>query len=150
MKINEAKVYLSRIKVCDMHINDRLNEIERLKAIVMKITSALKDDAGGGRSGNQNKIGSCVSRLIDLEAELNAEIDAYINKRNEICEMLDGLENARQFDVLYKRYVLYEKWSRIAEEMGFTDVRGVYKLHGIALKNLNFLLKKHKKSGLGH
>lgn len=139
--MTDAKAYLKRIRLYDSHISNKTEELERLKAMVTKITQTLREDAGGG-SRSQDKVGDAVSRMVDLQAELNAEIDRYIDSKAEICNALNKIQKQRYFDVLYKRYVLFKTWQQIADEMGFSDERGVYKLHGRALQAFNKILCK--------
>lgn len=137
----DAKAYLKRIRLYDSHINNKIEELDRLRAMATKITQALRDDAGGG-SRAQDKIGNAVSRIVDLQVELNAEIDRYIDSRDEICKTLNQIQKQRYFDVLYKRYVLFKTWQQIADDMGYADVRNVYLLHGRALQAFNKILGK--------
>lgn len=141
--MTDAKVYLKRIRLYDSHINNKMEELERLKAMVTKITQTLREDAGGG-SRSQDKIGDAVSRMVDLQVELNAEIDRYIDSKAEICNALNKIQKQRYFDVLYKRYVLFKTWQQIADEMGYTDLRNVYRLHGRALLAFNRILCEEK------
>lgn len=141
--MTDAKAYLKRIRLYDAHINNKMEELERLRAMVTKITLTLRDDAGGG-SRSQDKLGDAVSRMVDLQAELNAEIDRYVDSKAEICNALNKIQNRRYFEVLHKRYVLFKTWQQIADEMGYADVRNVYRLHGRALLAFNRILCKEK------
>lgn len=139
--MTDAKAYLKRVKLYDTHINNKMEELDRLNAMVRKITQTLRDDAGGG-SRSQDKIGDAVSRIVDLQKEIDAEIDRYIDSKAEICNALNKIQKPKHFDVLYKRYVLYKSWQQIADEMGYADVRGVYLVHGRALQAFNKILSK--------
>ena len=87
----EAKQYLRKVKLCDTHINNKLRELEDLKAMVTKITATWKDDvvSGGGRS--QDKLGDAVSRIVDLQKEINQEIDNYVDMKREIKGIIDQI-----------------------------------------------------------
>lgn len=139
--MTDAKAYLKRIRLYDAHINNKMEELERLKAMVTKITQTLREDAGGG-SRSQDKVGDAVSQMVDLQAELNAEIDRYVDSKAEICNVLNKIQNRRYFEVLHKRYVLFKTWQQIADEMGYADVRSIYLLHGRALQAFNRTLSK--------
>ena len=141
--MTDAKAYLKRIRLYDSHINNKMEELERLKAMVTKITQTLREDAGGG-SRSQDKVGDAVSRIVDLQVELNAEIDRFVDNRADICNALNKIQKQRYFDVLYKRYVLFKTWQQIADEMGYEDIRNVYRLHGRALLAFNRILCEEK------
>lgn len=129
----EAKQYLRKVKLCDTHINNKLRELEDLKAMVTKITATWKDDvvSGGGRS--QDKLGDAVSRIVDLQNEINQEIDNYVDMKREIKGIIDQIKNADQVNVLYRRYFLYETFEKIACDMHMT-YRNVCYIHGKALE----------------
>lgn len=141
--MTDAKAYLKRIRLYDSHIHNKMEELERLKAMVTKITQTLREDAGGG-SRSQDKVGDAVSRIVDLQTELNAEINRYVDSKAEIRNALNKIQKQRYFDVLYKRYVLFKTWQQIADEMGYEDIRNVYRLHGRALLAFNRILCEEK------
>ena len=140
--MTDAKAYLKRVKLYDTHINNKMEELDRLNAMVRKITQTLWDDAGGG-SRSQDKIGDAVARIIDLKRELNRDIDGFVDMKREIKAIVDKVDDANQLSVIYKRYFLYETFEQIACEMNMT-FRNVCYIHGKALEAVEILLKKEK------
>lgn len=136
---NKAKEYLMKVRYYDIRIDDKISEINKLKELCEKITSAVGNEGVSGTK-QHDKIGSCIARIVDLQQELDADIDTFVDKRNEVCNVLMLVSNNRQYDVLYKRYILYHKWEKIANDMGFKDIRSIYKLHGLALENFKKIL----------
>ena len=45
-KHNEAKEYLQQVKLLDVHINNRMEELASLKALATKITSNWSSEPG--------------------------------------------------------------------------------------------------------
>ena len=87
--MTDAKAYLQQVKLYDTHINNKLAELSRLKALSTQITSTIKDvPAFGG--GSQDKLGNIVAKIVDLESEINEAVDAYIDKQREIGRLLRG------------------------------------------------------------
>lgn len=140
--MTDAKAYLKRVKLYDTHINNKMEELDRLNAMVRKITQTLRDDAGGG-SRSQDKIGDAVARIIDLKREINRDIDGFVDMKREIKVIVDKVDDANQLSVIYKRYFLYETFEQIACEMNMT-FRNVCYIHGKALEAVEILLKKEK------
>ena len=138
-KANEAKEYLEQIQLCDKKINNKLEELSRLNALAYKVTSSLKQVAVFG-SGTQDKVGDAVSRIVDLQREINDDIDRYCDKKAEVRAIIDRVKNPDELDVLSKRYLLYESLEQIACEMGFT-YRNVCYIHGRALQTVAELMK---------
>ena len=139
-KHNEAKEYLLQVKRCDVYIDDLLEELAWLKAKATKITSTLSPEPGGG-SGNQDKLGDAVAKIIDIQQEINEAVDAFVDKKNEVRELLEQITNADQLDLLYKVYFQYQTLEQAACEMGYT-YRNVCYIHGKALQEVERLLKQ--------
>lgn len=138
-KCKEAQKYLKQARKLDIHINSLLEQAAHLKAMTLKITTTLKQDAGSG-GGNQDKIGDAIAKIVDLEADINKSIDEYVDKKREICAVIEQVENADQADVLHKRYLLHEPWEQIALEMCCT-YRNVCYIHGRALQAVANILE---------
>lgn len=138
-KQNEAQEYLLQVQKLDASIDSRLEQVAHLKAMTTKITTTLKQDVVSG-SGNQDKIGDAIAKIIDLEAEINRDIDAYVGKKREICSVIEAVSDPDQMAVLQKRYLLYESWEQIAFEMHCT-YRNVCYIHGRALQAVMELMK---------
>lgn len=133
-----AKEYLEQVKLFDAHINNKLEELQRLKDMVTKVTSTWKGDVVSG-GGNQDKLGDAVARIVDLKNEVNQAIDDYIDKQKEIGAILDQIKDADQLRVLYKRYFDDLTWEQIACDMHMT-YRNVCYIHGRALQAVGRLL----------
>jgi DNA-directed RNA polymerase specialized sigma24 family protein len=138
-KQNEAQEYLLQVQKLDSSIDSRLEQVAHLKAMTTKITTTLKQDVVSG-SGNQDKIGDAIAKIIDLENEINRDIDAYVDKKREICRVIESVKDPDQMVVLQKRYLLYEPWEQIALEMHCT-YRNVCYIHGRALQTVAELMK---------
>lgn len=136
----DAKAYLRQVERCDKGINNKLQELARVKELATKVTTTLKPDAAFG-SGNQDKLGNAIAKIVDLQDEINRDIDEYVDLKNEVSRVLGQVKDATQLDVLYKRYILYEAWEPISEEMGFT-LRNVCYIHGRALQAVAEILRR--------
>lgn len=115
----KAKTYLKQIELMDAKINTRLEEVERLNALATKTTSVM----GGERvqsSGSQQKMADCVTRIADLKAEINKEIDKFVNIKQEILQIMDKHCDPDCINLLYSRYFQYKPWEQIAVELSFT------------------------------
>ena len=139
-KHNEAKEYLQQVKLLDVHINNRLEELASLKALATKITSNWSSEPGGG-SGNQDKLGDAVAKIIDLQKEINEAVDVFVDKKNEVRDLLEQIKNPDQLDLLYKVYFQYQTLEQAACEMGYT-YRNVCYIHGKALQEVERMLKQ--------
>lgn len=138
--MSDAKEYLNQVRLCDTKINNKLEELSRLRDMVTKITATLKADVVGG-GGSQDKLGDAVARIVDLQREINAAVDDYVDRSRAIAAIIDKISDAEQLQVLHKRYFEYKKWEEIACEMHMT-YRNVCYIHGRALQSVAALLKE--------
>jgi DNA-directed RNA polymerase specialized sigma subunit len=134
----DAKAYLVQVELYDRHINNKLEELVRLKELTRQITSTLKQDVVA-TSGRQDKLGEAIAKIIDLETEINDAVDAYIDKRREVISVIEKISDPDQVAVLYKRYCGYKGWTDIAKELHMSE-RNVQYIHGRALQSVRLLL----------
>ena len=134
-----VKEFLQQVELCDAHINNKLEELAHLKTLAVKITTTMKQDVVSS-SGNQDKVGGIVAKMIDLEKEINQAVDSFVNKKREVSKVIEQVNNPDYLTVLYKRYFFpYESFEKIACEMGYT-YRNVCYLHGKALQAVEELI----------
>lgn len=139
---NPTQEYLLQVKLCDAHINNKLEELAQLKALSTKITSTLKQDAVSG-GGYGDKVGDVVSRIIDMQNEINAAIDEYVDKKKEVKRVIEKVTNPDQLNVLLKCYILHESLEQIACEMGYS-YRNICYIHGRALQSVAAVMEEGK------
>lgn len=138
-----AKEYLQQLHKADVIINQRIQEKADLRARLSSIGSfdyskervqtSLPEGAGYERQ---------IEKIIDLENEIDQLIDDYVDLKHKIIGEIQNLNNTDQIKILYKRYVLGEKFEQIAVDLNFS-IRNVYKIHGYALREFQKIhLKK--------
>lgn len=138
--MSEAKDYLNRIKWYDVLIDSKLEEMERLNDLVRRITPSMSGAAGGG---NGDKLGDTVAKIVDLQDEINRNIDDFVNLKSEAATMMEQIKQPEYYHVLHKRYVLFQTFERISNDMGYS-YRTVLNLHGRALQAFEKVLKAKK------
>lgn len=141
-KSNAAKEFLKQVRLCDIHINNMLEEKARLKALALKITSTWGAAPVSG-SRSQDKMGDAIAKIVDLEREIDKAVDEYVDKKKEVIAVLEKIQNPDQLEVLYKRYIQYESFEQISNEMGMT-YRNVCNIHVKALQSVNESLEVGK------
>ena len=139
--MKDVKAYLHRIELYDAHINNKIQEINNLRSLATKITAAM-DQVPVSGSGNQDKLGDAVARIVDLQVEVNAKVDAYVDLKRQVGDVLEHLQDADQVKVLHKRYFEYKPWEQIACEMN-CSFRNVCYIHGKALQAVGEILERN-------
>lgn len=130
MNNQDKKEYLLGYQRINHHINSLLLEQQGLRDLVVSVSPNLSGmPRGGGGSGTQG----AISKIVDLETEINAEIDKLVEKRKEIESVIRAVEDGALRALLEYRYINGKKWEEIALMMGY-DYRWVLRLHGRALE----------------
>lgn len=138
-RTQEAKRLLQQVRLYDIHINSKLEELDKLKALTLKITTTIKPDVVSS-GGNQDKIGDAVAKIVDLQDEINQAVDNYIDRKKLVSDIIEKIQDPDHVAILYKRYFNYERWEQIACEIGCT-YRNVCYIHGKALLAFAELMK---------
>lgn len=131
----KAKEYLQQLQRLDTVINQKIKEVDdlRLKSRSVGSIDYSKERVQTSPSGDAPFV-KLIGRIIDLEAEINAEIDAFVDEKHRIINQIQALKNSKYIEILYKHYVEFKRLEVVAVEMNFT-YQYVVELHGYALKD---------------
>lgn len=138
----DAKRYLQQIKQCNMRITIKMEDLEQMRAFTTKVTSTLTDMSVSGTKNN-DKLADAIVRIADLQNDINYEIDRFVDLKKEVSAVIDKVSNEDQHTVLYKRYVLFKTFEKIACEMNMT-YRNVCYIHGRALQAVERILREEE------
>ncbi len=128
-----AKEYLSQALWLDQMILSKLEQLETLKSLSMKVTSSFTKEKICGGNIEKSKMESTMVKVIDLENEINADIDRLVDLKKDIQDTINMMDDINQQLLLELRYLSGKGWDEIAASMGY-DPRTVYRIHGKALK----------------
>ena len=128
-----AKEYLSQALWLDQMILSKLEQLETLKSLSMKVTSSFAEEKISGGNVEKSKMESTVVKVIDLESEINADFVRLIELKKEIQDTINRMEDINYQLLLEMRYLNGKNWEEIAQELKYNN-RTVFKVHGKALK----------------
>ena len=77
-----------------------------------------------------------AAKVDELMDELRQQMEERIDLRREIVHKIEEMGDETEKLVLRYRYIHLLKWEEIALQMDYSW-RGIHKVHGRALKNLN-------------
>lgn len=123
----QTKEYLNQISRFERMISNKMVEIEQLRTLATSTTIPPKD-VNVKSSSDKDKLGNIVTKIVEKEDEANALID----KRSDIIAQIDNMEDSKQYDALYQKYVLKMQTKEISLE-GITSVRRVQQILADAL-----------------
>lgn len=130
-----VKDYLRQIYIIDQNVkrlqaqrDDLRNDLYNLKSAsgsmsVDKVQSSHADD----------KVLKIIATVNELEKDIVAEMNMLIRTKTRIIKQISGISDERYKTLLFKRYVLFHKWEKIAEDMNY-NLKWVYDLHRDALQ----------------
>ena len=133
----DTKTYLQQIERLDRKIQNKFAEIEQLKTMATSISVAQKD-INVQTFSDKDRMGSAVSKIVDLESEANEIICEFLEKRSIIIHQIDGISDTNMYHILFNRYVMMKDLGTISVEMGYS-FKQVCRIHGNALKEFELL-----------
>lgn len=126
-----ARQYLEQLQMIDIQINQ---DIERLSEMKQSALSTGAIDYSRERvqtSPVGDKIGTDVTRYMTFNDEINAEIDRFVDAKEQIIKEIRELRDFYYVQVLFKVYVQFKSLKITAREMK---------------RSYNFVLDMHKKA----
>ena len=126
--------YLSQAFYLDLRLKGKLHRLESLNSLAEKVTTTLGTYPVSG-TRDIHKLDKIVSRIVDLQNEINDEIDQLIDLKRDMRLLIDSVPCTDCRVVLELRYLNYLKWRQIADSMS----RGVRSVHYIHAKAIAFL-----------
>ena len=127
-----AKQYLSRVRILDIKINNKISELSMLKSKSTSLQAVVINDDKVQTSPALDRLGDDISDILELEEEIHKEIKRYNDLKHKIINEIHSLNNRLYIEILYKRYVEFKSLEEIAVEMNYSYDR-VRHLHGYAL-----------------
>ena len=125
---------------------------EYLRSSLTSTGSQLKQDKVQ-TSGPKNTLEETITKIIDLEAKINARIDELVSMKQEAFTMINRIPDLDQQNILIGRYIQLKKWEDISEELNYS-MQWVFELHGkgllaFAKANSDFLNNRENQSATG-
>lgn len=126
----KAKSRLRLVGKIDRLINNKLREIDRLKEIATSVSNPLSPNLA--KSGNDDKIGTIITKIVDYQEDVAAQIDYYIDIKKQIVAEIESIESVEAMQLLYLKYIDGKTWKEIEIDMQISRA-WMFRLHGIAL-----------------
>lgn len=120
-------------------------ELAERRAEAERIGPLLQHLPGGCFAGStdlSDKLPRAVERIMDAQAELEAQIACCDLVRRQVRKVIASEPNARLREILMRRYILGQSFADIAQKMHLHE-RWVYRLHRESISHLamNFASK---------
>ena len=110
-----------------------IEELAQLRAEAASVSAALSGMPSGG--GDGQAIPRAVERIADAESRLASAYGAALAVRAQVKDAIDTVADPLRRDILTRRYILGQRWERIAADLD-RDKRWVLRLHHRAVDGL--------------
>jgi DNA-directed RNA polymerase specialized sigma subunit len=127
-----AKQYLDQLRVIDTKINQKMEELADLMTAATS-TGAIDYSKDRVQTSPQNAQENRICKYVDLDAEINREIDEFVDMKHRVTKEIQELNVDYYIKILFKVYVQYKTVKDAANEIGLS-YQYVRDLHKKALK----------------
>ena len=133
MDYNEKIAFLRRYRDAQRTMRCCMEELAQLRAEAASVSAALSGMPSGG--GDGQAIPRAVERIADAESRLVSAYGAALAELNQVKNAIDSVHDPLRQDILTRRYILGQRWERIAADID-RDLRWVLRLHHRAVDEL--------------
>lgn len=130
-KTLSAREYLRQLEVLDMQINQDIERLDEMKQSALCTGAIDYSRERVQTSPISDKIGTDVTRYMTFNDEINAEIDRFVDAKEQIIREIRELRDFYYVQVLFKVYVQFKSLKVTSQEMK---------------RSYNFVLDIHKKA----
>ena len=128
----ETKEYLQQIGRYDRLINNKLVELAQYRSMACSV-SAVKNDERVQSSPSYDTMDKIVSKIEQMENEIDMLVDRYIDNKRIIISQIDGMSDEMTYQILFSRYVEQKTFEKMAIEMNYC-YKQIIRRHGKALQ----------------
>ena len=129
-----SKEYLEQAYQIDYRIQSKLVQVENLRSLTTKVTTAYGDSPNNSNSDCQ-RLEKTIAKIIDLENDINKDIDRLVDLKKEISETISNIPDLKDRTILEMRYLSFRTWEEIAVALSL-DLRWIHRLHRKALQKI--------------
>lgn len=95
------------------HERERLEDLRSALSLQSPVLTDMPKAPGA-----KDKIGTIVPSIIDQEAEIEKNLQAYMEARDKLTEYINRVPNARIKTILILRFIDQKPWQEVAEVIG--------------------------------
>lgn len=134
----DVVAWLEQVRKLDELIEAKMAERERVRMLAVNTVGSM--DGMPHAPGITDKVGNLTVKLISLGEELDALIDEYVDRKQEVINVLETLPE-REYGVLHRYYIRNMTWEEVADDMGYCSTQ-VWRIKKAAVRLLENMLTK--------
>lgn len=114
-----ARLHLYRLNNIDYRIKNQLEQVQKWRDIAMNTTSHLSD-IKVQTSHDQDKMGTAVTNVVHKEQQCYETAKEYIELKDMVLRQIEGMNNEKQYNVLYLFFVNHLSYEKIENELRYS------------------------------
>lgn len=138
-----AEKFLNQLYKLNNLIKSDKEEIEQLRSLATFISGNMTQERVQSSTSN-DKITDIVSKIIDLEKEIQDEIKRLIDLRKEVRDVINQVEDVNERLFLRYRYILFYQWKEISDKLDCSQTQ-VQRIKEKAIESVEQILKNVNK-----
>ena len=132
--VDLAREFLDRVRELRRAIENKMRRWETLREMADSTTGRMSDMPRND-SPDLQRMETALCKAADLQIEIAGDRAAMAKAKEEITNAICALDDFREQQVLYGRYVECQSWAAIASECGYHR-RTIMKQHRAGLAHL--------------
>ena len=97
----------------------KIQQIGELRNLATTINVNLSD-MPGSPNRNIHKMEDAVVKICDIQEEAVGDVNKYLDARREVKSYIDQVSDSQAQYILECRYLSFESWEDIANELGYS------------------------------
>jgi DNA-directed RNA polymerase specialized sigma subunit len=130
-----AKEYLSQGYRLEQRIRLVREEITNLQELAGSVSSPGFEEHYNATRNTEAPFIRTISKIMELEDKQNDLLNQMLEFKQQMCEVINSVEELNESMVLYYRYAVNESWQDIGRRL-FVDERTVRRWHNKALSHV--------------
>ena len=135
-----AREFLGRARALRREIENKQRRIQTLRDMATSTTGTMSDMPRSD-SPNLQRMETVLLKAADLEMEVAGDMARLDEIKQEITAAIGELDDYREQEVLFYRYVNCLSWARVLIECGYSE-RSVFRFHDSAIEKLTVRLRE--------
>lgn len=129
------KEYLRQAYRLDQKINSDIEEVARLREMAGNISSPVLGDKVQTSRNRDGLFVRNMEKILILEEKINREIDALVDLKSQMRDVIAAVQDTDERMVLRYRYIHNLTWEQIGNELN-ADKSTIRRWHGSALAHV--------------
>ena len=132
------KHQLKQIRLIDLEIKTKIEELDRLNNYFLKSTSLKEVNVQESKVGLKD---DAYVKIINLNDYINEKVDNLIDLKYQLIKAIEQLDDSKERTIIWMKYISSKNWDEIAEELKISKTT-LFMLHDEAVKKIEKCTKK--------